>query len=115
MRGPEPGQLVRFSYVALEKRIPADHPLRALKALVEPVLTEPAALSGRQALLPLRAGIAGPIGRTSPAVASTHQYGLTDSRRLSASRRLLSRRSQMHRWHNAGLPKQARDARGGSQ
>lgn len=40
MRGPEPGQKVLFSYVALEDRIPADHPLRALKALVEPVLAE---------------------------------------------------------------------------
>lgn len=40
MRGPEPGQVVLFSYVALEERIPADHPLRPLKALVEPVLTE---------------------------------------------------------------------------
>ncbi len=40
MRGPEPGQVVLFSFVALEERIPADHPLRALKALVEPVLAE---------------------------------------------------------------------------
>jgi len=40
MRGPEPGQVVLFSYVALEERIPVEHPLRALKALVEPVLTE---------------------------------------------------------------------------
>jgi transposase len=40
MRGPEPGQVVLFSYVALEDRIPADHPLRPLKALVEPVLAE---------------------------------------------------------------------------
>lgn len=40
MRGPEPGQVVLFSYVALEQRIPSDHPLRPLKALVEPVLAE---------------------------------------------------------------------------
>jgi len=40
MRGAERGQAVLFSYVALEERIPADHPLRALKALVEPVLAE---------------------------------------------------------------------------
>jgi transposase len=29
-----------FSYVALEARIPADHPLRAMRALLEPVLRE---------------------------------------------------------------------------
>ena len=40
MRGAEDGQAVLFSYVALEERIPLDHPLRALKALVEPVLAE---------------------------------------------------------------------------
>lgn len=40
MRGAESGQAVLFSYVALEERIPADHPLRALKALIEPVLAE---------------------------------------------------------------------------
>jgi transposase len=40
MRGPEPKQVVLFSYLDLEQRIPTDHPLRVLKALVEPVLTE---------------------------------------------------------------------------
>lgn len=40
MRGAEPGQVVLFSYVALDDWIPADHPLRPLKALVEPVLAE---------------------------------------------------------------------------
>jgi transposase len=40
MRGAEDGQAVLFSYVALEERIPHHHPLRALKALVEPVLAE---------------------------------------------------------------------------
>jgi transposase len=40
MRGIETGQAVLFSYVALEEWIPADHPLRELKALVEPVLAE---------------------------------------------------------------------------
>src|SRR5437867_804367 len=29
-----------FSYVALESRIPADHPLRAIKRLLDPVLAE---------------------------------------------------------------------------
>ncbi len=40
MRGVEPGQAVLFSYVAIEARIPADHPLRAMKVLLEPVLAE---------------------------------------------------------------------------
>ena len=44
MRGAESGQAALFSYVDLERRVPADHPLRAMKALVEPVL---AALSPR--------------------------------------------------------------------
>ena len=56
MRGPEPGQVVLFSYVALEERIPADHPLRPLKALVEPVLAE---------LSPRFAELYAPTGRSS--------------------------------------------------
>jgi transposase len=48
MRGSEPGQRVMFSYVDLEQRIAADHPLRAIQALVEPVLRE---LSSRFAAL----------------------------------------------------------------
>ena len=40
MRGAEPGQRVMFSYVDLEQRVPGDHPLRAIQALVEPVLGE---------------------------------------------------------------------------
>ena len=40
MRGAETGQQVLFSYVAIDARIPADHPLRAMKALLEPVLAE---------------------------------------------------------------------------
>ena len=40
MRGAESGQQVLFSYVAIEARIPADHPLRAMRRLLEPVLAE---------------------------------------------------------------------------
>ena len=40
MRGAETGQQVLFSYVAINARIPADHPLRAMKHLLEPVLAE---------------------------------------------------------------------------
>ena len=40
MRGAESTQSQLFSFVALEARVPADHPLRAMKALVEPVLRE---------------------------------------------------------------------------
>jgi transposase len=53
MRGAEPGQRVMFSYVDLEQRIPPDHPLRAIQALVEPVLRE---LSPRFAALYAESG-----------------------------------------------------------
>lgn len=38
MRGNDDGSEGMFSYVPLEKRVPQDHPLRAIKALVEEVL-----------------------------------------------------------------------------
>src|SRR3989304_3700101 len=44
MRGEERGSEELFSYVRLERRIPQDHPLRSIRALVDEVL---AALSGR--------------------------------------------------------------------
>ncbi len=44
MRGADQPQTAMFSYVSIEDRIPADHPLRAIHALVNPVL---AALSPR--------------------------------------------------------------------
>ena len=40
MRGAESGQVSLFSYVSLQERILADHPLRAMRALVESVLRE---------------------------------------------------------------------------
>ena len=40
MRGAESGQQVLFSYVAIDARIPADHPLRAMQRLLEPVLAD---------------------------------------------------------------------------
>ncbi len=40
MRGAETTQEQLFSLVGLEQRIPADHPIRAFKALVEPILKE---------------------------------------------------------------------------
>ena len=44
MRGPDERQSILFSYRSIEDRIPADHPLRALRRLVDPVLV---ALSSR--------------------------------------------------------------------
>jgi transposase len=38
MRGEESGQVEAFSYIPLESRVPADHPLRRIRALVEEVL-----------------------------------------------------------------------------
>lgn len=40
MRGAERQQSTLFSYLSLEDRIPPDHPLRAMRALVDPVLAE---------------------------------------------------------------------------
>ncbi|MGI8843526.1 MAG: IS5 family transposase [Gemmatimonadaceae bacterium] len=40
MRGAERPQSALFSYVSLEDRIPADHPLRVMRTLVDPVLAE---------------------------------------------------------------------------
>ena len=44
MRGDDQPQTALFSYVSIEDRIPADHPLRTIQALVNPIL---AALSPR--------------------------------------------------------------------
>jgi hypothetical protein len=38
MRGQENPQASMFSYVSLEHRVPADHPLRRLRALIDGIL-----------------------------------------------------------------------------
>jgi transposase len=40
MRGDQPGQGAVWSYVRLEERVPADHPLRAIRAMTDRALTE---------------------------------------------------------------------------
>jgi len=40
MRGPDERQAILFSYRSIEDRIPTDHPLRALRRLVDPILVE---------------------------------------------------------------------------
>ena len=40
MRGNEQQQGAMFSYVSIEDRIPDDHPLRAMRAMVDPLLHE---------------------------------------------------------------------------
>ncbi len=40
MRGPDHPQTALFSYLSVEDRIPADHPLRAIQQLVHPILAE---------------------------------------------------------------------------
>ena len=39
MRGRDDGSEGLFSYVRLEERIPADHPLRAIRALADEALS----------------------------------------------------------------------------
>ena len=60
MCGPEDRSSGLFSYIRLDDRIAADHPLRAIRALVDDVL---AALSGR--LAGLYASTGGHRSRTS--------------------------------------------------
>ena len=40
MRGADERQAILFSYRSIEDRIPADHPLRAMRRLVDPILVE---------------------------------------------------------------------------
>lgn len=40
MRSPDVQQLGMFSYVSVEQRVPADHPIRKLRTLVDTILTE---------------------------------------------------------------------------
>ncbi len=40
MRGPDERQQILFSYRSVEERIPADHPLRTMRKLVDPLLVE---------------------------------------------------------------------------
>ena len=40
MRGPDERQAILFSMRSIEDRIPADHPLRAMRRLVDPLLVE---------------------------------------------------------------------------
>src|SRR3989338_6564803 len=56
MRGQDAQQAALFSYVALEERIPADHPLRAIRALADRALA---------ALSPLFSELYAPTGRES--------------------------------------------------
>ncbi len=53
MRGTDQPQTAMFSYLSVEDRIPAEHPLRAMHALIMPILT---ALSPRFAPLYARMG-----------------------------------------------------------
>lgn len=53
MRGDDREAGALFSYVALEQRVPADHPLRPMRAMVDQALAE---LSPRLAALYSRIG-----------------------------------------------------------
>ena len=56
MRGQDAQQAAMFSYVSLEERIPADHPLRAIRAMTDRALA---------ALSPLFSRLYAPTGRES--------------------------------------------------
>ena len=40
MRGDDPQHAAMFSYISPEERVPQEHPLRRIRALVDPVLKE---------------------------------------------------------------------------
>ncbi len=40
MRGKPRRQEMIFSYISIEDRIPSDHPLRAIRRMVDPMLAE---------------------------------------------------------------------------
>src|ERR1700742_812244 len=56
MRGADQPQTLLFSYRSIEDRIPADHPLRAMAALVNPILAR---------LSPQFEGLYATVGRPS--------------------------------------------------
>jgi hypothetical protein len=41
MRGDEDAQADGWSYISLEQRVPADHPLRPMRAVVVPTVLRP--------------------------------------------------------------------------
>jgi hypothetical protein len=47
MRGEEDGQADVWGYILLEQRLPADHPLRPMRAMVDAVLGELSPQSNR--------------------------------------------------------------------
>ena len=56
MRGSDPKQEAMFSYISPEKRVPLDHPLRAIREMVDAVLKE---------MSPRFARLYAPVGRPS--------------------------------------------------
>jgi len=56
MRGADPKQEAMFSYISPEKRVPVDHPLRAIREMVDAVLKE---------MSPRFARLYAPVGRPS--------------------------------------------------
>ena len=67
MRGDDRQQAAMFSYVSPEARVPQDHPLRAIRILVDEVLAELSprfqtlVLPGGPSVDPAREAAAGPV------------------------------------------------------
>ena len=80
MRGADQPPSTMFSYVSIEDRIPADHPLRAIHALIQPILR---ALSPRFAELYSAMGRPSiPPERLLPALLLQALYTIRSERQL---------------------------------
>ncbi len=71
-----------FSYVSLEQRVPADHPLRAVRQLTETVLGSPAERGVGCAVCGLRATVDCPGVYSAGAVVAVVFYSVRSERLL---------------------------------
>ena len=103
MRGHDEQTTHMFSYLSPEQRVPADHPLRAVRALTDEALLT---MSRRFASLyahdrasvdPTGAIAARLVVTKSPAANGTKEHRLPSSTRHSDVRELLGRHSQPRR------------------
>ena len=104
MRGEDQRSEVLFSYVRLESRIPADHPLRAIRTLIDEALNGLSrdfnklyARDGRPSIPPERSYRQSPVRRYHPTLRLAFMRLTTDSEFTCQSRRVARAFSKMQR------------------